>query len=287
MKDEFVTEVEIRRFLLGDVDDEERERLESVFISDPESREKILIVEDDLIDGYLEDSLPASDRDKFVAQYGASPYQRRRLRIAKSIKEYAVAEAMLTQTATAANPKWRTFLSSLRPRRPMLFIPVAATLMVACAVAVVLLMQLNSRKAQENNWRVAIERELTDLNTPSSLNDVRPQMFSIVLPPVSLRSAKPQAELTPRSDMRVVELQLVWIQTEQYPSYRAVLRRIGDTEQFTIHNLHVENNRGNSSIRVRLPVHFLTRGLYQVSVSGVAGGGAPGQVEEYTFTFSG
>jgi hypothetical protein len=148
-------------------------------------------------------------------------------------------------------------------------------------------MQLNSRKAQENNWRVAIERELTDLNTPSSLHDVRPQMFSIVLPPVSLRSVKPQAELTPRSDTRVVELQLVWIQTEQYPSYRAVLRRIGDTEQFTIHNLHVENNRGNSSIRVRLPVHFLTRGLYQVSVSGVAGGGAPGQVEEYTFTFSG
>jgi hypothetical protein len=70
MKDEFVTDVEITRFLLGDVDDEERQRLESFFISDPESREKILIVEDDLIDGYLEDSLPASDRDKFVAQYG-------------------------------------------------------------------------------------------------------------------------------------------------------------------------------------------------------------------------
>jgi hypothetical protein len=287
MKDEFVTDVEITRFLLGEVDDEERQRLESLFVSDPESREKILIAENDLIDDYLEDCLTASDKDKFFAQYGDTPRQRRKLRIARSIKEYAVAEAVLTQTATSVNPKWRTFLSSLQPRRPLLFIPIAATLTVACVVAVVWLVQLNSRRVQENSRRVAIERELTDLNAPSSLREVRPQMFSIVLPPVSVRSVEPQAELTPRTDIRVVELQLLWTQKEQYPSYRAVLRRIGKTEQFAISNLHVEKNSGGSAVRVRLPAHLLTRGLYQVNVSGIAGDGAPGQVEEYTFTVGG
>ena len=287
MKDEFVTDVEITRFLLGEVDDEERQRLEGLFISDPESREKILIAENDLIDDYLEDCLTASDRDKFVAQYGDTPRQRRKLRIARSIKEYAVAEAMLTERATSAIPKWRTFLSSLRPRRPMLFIPIAATLTIACVVGVVWLVQLNSRRAQENSRRAAIERELTDLNAPSSLREVRPQMFSIVLPPVSVRSVEPQAELTPRTDIRVVELQLLWTQKEQYASYRAVLRRVGNTEQFTIPNLHVEKNSGGSAVRVRLPAHLLSRGLYQVSVSGVAGDGAPGQAEEYTFTVGG
>lgn len=290
MKDEFVTGVEITRFLLGEVDDEERQRLESLFVSDPKSREKILIAENDLIDDYLEDCLTASDRDKFLAQYGDTPQQRRKLRIARSIKEYALAEAMLTQTTTSAIPKWRTFLSSLSslgPRRPMLFIPIAATLTIACVVAVVWLVQLNSRRAQENSRRVAIERELTDLNAPSSLREVGPQMFSIVLPPVSVRSVEPQAELTPRTDIRVVELQLLWTQKEQYASYRAVLRRVGNTEQFTIPNLQVEKISGGSAVRVRLPAHILTRGLYQVSVSGVAGDGAPGQVEEYTFTVGG
>jgi len=169
----------------------------------------------------------------------------------------------------------------------MLFIPIAATLTIACVVGVVWLVQLNSRRAQENSRRAAIERELTDLNAPSSLREVRPQMFSIVLPPVSVRSVEPQAELTPRTDIRVVELQLLWTQKEQYASYRAVLRRVGNTEQFTIPNLHVEKNSGGSAVRVRLPAHLLSRGLYQVSVSGVAGDGAPGQAEEYTFTVGG
>jgi hypothetical protein len=287
MKDEFVTDVEITRFLLGDVDDAERQRLESLFISDPESRERILVVENELIDNYLDDSLPALDRDKFVAQYGDAPQHRRKIRIAKSITDYAVAEAMPTQMATSSNPRWRTLLSSLGPRKPKLFIPVAATLTVACVIAVVWLVRLNSRRTQENNRRAAIERELADLNTPSSLREVGPQMFSMILPPVSVRSVGPPAELMPRTEVRVVELRLVWTQKEQYLSYRAVLRRVGHTEQFTIPNLHVESSIGGSVVRVRLPAHRLTRGQYRVNVSGVAGDGAQGPVEEYTFTVGG
>lgn len=287
MKDEFVTDVEITRFLLGDVDDEERQRLESLFISVHESRERILIVENDLIDDYLEDCLSASDRDKFVARYGYAPQQRRKLRIARSIKEYAVAKGKLTQTTTSVDPKRRTLLSSLWPRRPAVFIPVAAMLAVACVVAVVWIMQLNSRRAEEKNRRAAIERELTDLNAPASLREVRPQMFSMVLPPISVRSVEPRAELTPRADVRVVELQLLWIQTERYAKYRAVVRRIDGTDEYTIPNLHVEKSVGGNYIRVRLPTRLLTRGLYRVNVSGVAGDGAAGQVEEYTFTVGG
>ncbi len=283
MKDEFVTDLEITRFLLGDVNDEDRQSLERLFISDPKSRERILIVENDLIDDYLEDCLSASDREKFVRQYGETPQHRRKIRIARSIKEYAVSEVMLTRPVASANPKWRNFLSSLGLRRPIWLIPVAA-LTVACVVAFVWLVQLNRRKAQENDRRVAIERELVDLNAPSSIHD---QMFSIVLPPVSVRSVQSTAELTPRADLRVVELQLLWTQKEQYKSYRAVLRRIDDTEQFTVPNLHVENSSGGRAVRVRLPTRILRRGLYQVNVTGVAEDGASGQVEEYTFTVGG
>ena len=109
----------------------------------------------------------------------------------------------------------------------------------------------------------------------------------MVLPPVSVRSVQPDTGLTPRSDIRVVELKLLWTQKEQYASYRAVLHQVGKTEQFTISNLHIENSGGGGVIRVRLPSHLLVRGLYQVTLSGIGGNGAPGLSEEYSFTVGG
>lgn len=283
MKEGFATNAEIRRFLLGDVDEEERERIERRFISDPEAYKKIVVVEDELIEDYLEGSLTASDRDGFLAQYGHTPEERRRLRIIRAIKEHAVAEATAPQTATSINPKWPTFLSALRMRNPRFLIPVAAVLTIACVVAAVWLRDLSNKRAQENNRRVAIERELAELNAPSGVREVSPQTFSLILPPVSIRSLGTQAELRPRTDIRVVELQLLWTQTEQYSSYTAVLRRVGDSEQLTIANLHVEKTSGGSAVPLKLPTHILTRGLYQVSLSGVGSGDTPGQAEEYSF----
>lgn len=286
MRDEFVTDAALRRFLLGAVDDDERQRVERLFISDSEANKRILMAEDDLIEEYIENSLTASDQDKFLVQYGHTAQQQRKLRITRSIKDYAVAEAM-AQTATSANPKWRTFLSSLRLPNRMLLIPVAATLVIALVVAVFWVVRWNVAREQENNRRVAIERELSDLNAPSSLREVSPQTLSMVLPPVSVRSVESQTAITPRSDIRLVELKLLWTQKEQHASYRAVLHRAGKTEQFTISNLHAETSGGGSAVRLRLPAHLLVRGLYQVTLSGIASNGAPDQSEEYSFTVGG
>jgi hypothetical protein len=84
-----------------------------------------------------------------------------------------------------------------------------------------------------------------------------------------------------------VEFQLLWIIKERYASYRAVVRRVGKAESFTILNLQVENEVGRSAVRVRLPAHLLTRGLYQISLTGITGDGSPGPAEEYTFTVGG
>jgi hypothetical protein len=285
MSEEFVTDAALRRFLLGEVDDDERQRVERLFIADSQANKRILTAEDDLIEEYLENSLTASDRDKFLLQYGHTAQQQRKLRITRSIKDYAVAEA--AQTATTANPKWRTFLSSLRLPNRMLSIPVAATLVIALVAAVFWVVRWNVAREQENNRRVAIEQELSDLNAPSSLREVPPQIFSMVLAPVSVRSVQVDTALTPRSDIRMVELKLLWTQKEQYASYRAVLHQVGKTEQFTISNLHAETSGGGSTIRLRLPFHLLIRGLYQVTLIGIASNGSPDQSEEYSFTVSG
>lgn len=287
MKEEVVKDAAIRRFLLEEADERERERIEGLFLTEPEVYKKILIAEDDLIEDYLDNSLAPSDRDKFLAHYGRLAEERRNLRITRAIRDYAVAEATTFQPVTSTNRNRGTFLSTLRLRRPGFLVPVAAGLIIAFIIAMFWLIESRSRRAQENNRRAAIEREIDDLNETSRLRGVPSQTVSLVLPPVSVRSAGPQTELLPQTDTRVVELQLVWIQKQQYPSYRGVLRRVGNADLYAVSNLHLEKTSGGNTVPLRLPIHLLNRGQYQVSLIGIDSDGTPSQSEEYGFSFGG
>ena len=280
MKEEFVTNAEIRQFLLGSVDDLERQRIESLFMSDPEFNQRILIAEDDLIEDYLENSLAPTDKDKFLAQYGHAPAQQRELRISRSIRDYAASEARLGQTPPAI-AKRRGFVSHRTPRNLRFFIPIVAAVTIACVIGIVWLVRSNNR-------RVTIERELAELNARPDFSANPSQVVSLVLRPVSMRSVGTEATLTPRADIGVVELDLVWTQKEQYPNYYVLVRRVGTNDEFRVSGLHIETGLpSGNSIRVRLPSHLLRDGLYQVTLTGTGPDRAASQGEEYTFVVAG
>ena len=281
MNEESVTDTLARRFLLGDVDDLERERIERLFISEPGINTKILLAEDDLIEDYLENSLTPSDRDKFLGQYGVTAAERQKLRIAKSIKEYAANEARLTQTAPSM-ATWRTFLISLRQRR-MLFIPIAAVLTLSVLLAAAWLVQLNLKKAGENNRRLVIERELAELNARPGVLEDPSRVPALTLLPISIRSVGPQTEMKRNADIPVVQLDLLSNQKGEYPSYRAIVHRVGTNDQFKISGLQMENGPKGNFIRVRLATHLLQNGFYQVVLSPDS---EPSANEEYSFTVS-
>src|ERR1041384_2967256 len=99
MKDQPVNDGLLRQFLLGKVDDEERQRIETLFLTDPQSREKVLAVEQDLIEDYLDDSLSTSDRERFLLHYAGTPVQRRKLRHAKTVQVGATEAGSPTSVA--------------------------------------------------------------------------------------------------------------------------------------------------------------------------------------------
>ena len=280
MKENSVTDAEIRQFLLGSVDDSERQRIEGLFMSDAEFNQRVLIAEDDLVEDYLDHSLAPADRDKFLAQYGHAPKQQRRLRVSRSIRDYAASEARLGQTPPAI-VKRRIYLSHLTPRNLRFFLPIAAAVTIACIIGIVWLVRSNNR-------RVTIERELAELNGRPNLPVNPSQVVSLVLPPLSVRSVGSETTLTPRADISVVELDLLWIQKERYPNYHVLVRRVGTNEEFGVSGLHIEARPtiGNS-IRVRLPTYLLRDGLYQVTLTGAGPDGAASQGEEYTFVVAG
>src|ERR1043166_4819155 len=222
MNDETVTDASLREFLLAKVNEEERQRIESLFLTDPQLKERVLGVEQDLIEDYLEGALSADDTDRFVSRYAQTPDQRRKLRITKSIKDWAI-------TASAQHtPAKISYWTRLRERfrsRPAVVIPLVVTVLVVIVVAALWL----SRRSEHS----AIEQELAQLNAPSNVQELP---VSLELSPVTLRGFESHT-LNMRAQSGVVVLRLVWIQPEHYPSYKATINRVGDNEFLTVENL--------------------------------------------------
>jgi hypothetical protein len=282
MKEEAVTDALLRQFLLGTVEDEERQRIESLFLTDPGTKERLFAAEQELIDEYVEDCLSAEDRERFLSQYADTPAQRRKLRIAKSIKEWAANQPKTAPVVPEpAIPIWGRLFDWLRVKFSLV-IPIAVTAAIVIVIAVV---WMNSRRSERQRQHFAIEQELAQLNTPSSFSGVPPATPPLTLKPGSIRSADSQPELTIRRDSPFSEVRLLWMPQEDYPTYKAAVRLPGDDQSYTIPNLKPEND-GGKVIPVRLPTHMLKRGTYQIELSGVSAGGSTSPAEIYSFTVS-
>lgn len=272
MKEE-TSDALLRAFLLGKIDDEERERIEGLFLTDSQERERLLSAEQDLIEDYLEDNLTPEDKEKFIAIYAQTPEQRQKLRITGSIKNWAIREAALPQANGTKISVW----SRLRTLKPVFVIPIAVAAMIAIVVAVV---WLNGREDRRHR---AIEQELAQLNSPASLREALPGTVSADLSPGAVRGAERETEIKKTVDVHVIELRLAWVQTERYSSYQAEIKGVGIDKSLTTPKLQAENDRGYF-VRVKLPADRLDRGQYQVRLSGINTDGTTGLVEEYLFT---
>jgi hypothetical protein len=277
MKEEALSDALLRQFLLGRVTDEERQRIESLFLTDAEAKERTIAAEQELIDDYLEDGLTTEDRKQFHLHYGQTPEQQRKLKIARSIKEWA--ETATTEPVPVTRSSWGVVGQRLRSKGALVTsIALAAMILIVAAIWLRGIME-------QRNRRLAIEQELAQLNSPSELREPLSQTPSLDLSPVIVRGAEQQPEIKLRPGIRIVELRLPWIQKERYPIYQAEVRPVGTDESFTIRNLQVENDR-EYAIRMRLPTNILKRGQYQIRLTGIAGDGASGITEEYPFVVS-
>lgn len=276
MKEDAASESTLRQFLLGNVDQEERERLESLFITDSVARDKILAAEQDLIDDYLDDSLTAAEKQSFIQQYADTPLKKRKLRIATSIKDWATAQGKVSPPPEPVHASfWSRIGDIVWPKRA-LAIPIAAMAMVG---VIALAIWLNSRM-ERRETQLAMQEEIVKLNVPSNLSQTPPKA-SLTLRPGLQRSGDTQNDLVITPDSGIAELRLLWIQPERYPRYSAVVSRANRHKLVTVPNLQPEAD-GNS-IRLRLPDHVLTNGDYQVVLTGITANGAAGLNEEYFF----
>ncbi len=128
-------EILIRRYLLGLISEAELENVESRVMTDDGFFQQINLVEDELIDEYLDGDLSSKDCRAFEDIFLRAPERQNKLRFARALHTYAAnaARSAASEPQAQAVPWWQPVLALLTPPRNVLAFSLA-TAVVAILV---------------------------------------------------------------------------------------------------------------------------------------------------------
>lgn len=276
-------EYQVRQFLLGQLEDHERQWFEEELMTSTAYQEEVLIIEEGLIEDYLDGVLPADEQQAFETNFLASLKQRRRVQIARLLGAYGaskLSESDQPQPASAPSRRW-SIARGIR-NNPVVFTSLAVILLVV--IAAVILQGIwswreNKQRLEATRQRSIIEHELAQLN---STQNVTASTIPLVLVPVTTRDAKEASTLSIPLPAEIVEAQLILTGTT-YSRYTVELSRSGTVERFKINELHSQYTANGLAVIVRLPSRLLGRGDYNLSLVGVSDDGNQAKAGEYHF----
>jgi hypothetical protein len=279
-------EVKIRRFLLGDLEEAEREGLEELFLTDLTFRDQVLMVESELIDEYLGGELDQNDANKF-RQVFVVPEQLRKLRIARSVRNYAQSELARDVPVFDLTPVPTPTLApeTARRNKAYIYLAIAAALIVIAVGSIWLIRraQFGQRTAQENNRRSEVEKQLAAANAAAtgSIESPEPGVIPLMLASVSTRRPGPRPTLALNSGADAFDLWLV--PTTQYQTYNASLTRVDTHDRFDVFGLRLQSEKEAKLIRLRLPAKLFTPGLYEMELKAIGPDGQAVDAGRFTF----
>ena len=82
-------DLELERYLLGDLPDEQIQRIDGRLLEQPDLFSRVETIEDDLVDRYVRDELSGEDRRRFEERLLPSDRIRRRVAFARSLHRLA------------------------------------------------------------------------------------------------------------------------------------------------------------------------------------------------------
>jgi hypothetical protein len=251
----------LRRYVLGDLDEGLRVELEELLLTDPEAFEALGVIEDELLEEYLEGAGAASERRRLEERFLTTAERRRRLSLVRALKDRAsnpdrrpkveAVPARTEETRVVWPRAWaETLVERLRPARwQPAWVAVAAVLAVSLA---------------GNAWLLSGHQP--------PLGRSRTNATTLALASGLLRAEGSLPRIAVPPDAAVVRL-LLDLPGDDYPVYRAVLLDDEGEEIWAASKLRAEVAGGRAAVALLVPAELLPRGDYQVKLSGVTSGG--------------
>jgi anti-sigma-K factor RskA len=269
-----MTEIEedqklVRQYLLGDLEDEQRQQFEQQLFADGDFFERVLMIEDELIEDFVFDLLPLADERKFVGHFLSTPRQIQKLRTARALKQYS-------ERVARPSSHQERIITFLRGRQLLAAVSLAAILVVGLAGIWIL-------------TRVSLDQEVAQLNAVRSpeLNlGINQSEQAITLVPIRVRSGaeidliEQSVSISPGTQVVQLRLQLAG---DEYRDHRVVLQREPDSRIFTVVNLRARETANGKLLVVRAPSRIFSPGEYRLLLSGMTPDGREENLGSYAF----
>src|SRR5258708_10755197 len=120
MPAERIDEVLLQRYLLGNLSEEERVRVEDRAFADPAYLGALEAAEADLMDAYVRGELPQSDRRQFERLFLTSRQRRNRVEFARALATVADESKPLQFPVQERQSVWHAFLNLFHVSHPVL-----------------------------------------------------------------------------------------------------------------------------------------------------------------------
>ena len=266
-------ETVIRRYLLGKLNDDDREQLEQRLITDRDYMEEVLMVEEELLEDYVSGKLPESDRDPFAKNYLSAPRQKQKLRIARALDKYVSQKVAATPKVVSTQSWVQRLVQTLRLRSGLMQLS-WAVLVLAVLVGTWWIVR---------NWRSAneLQAELMRLNGPGSVLEVGPTRPT-TLSPLSLRDPARFPVVTLTDQAQVAQLQIPY-ETVANSTYRATLKDSAGQTVAQIPNVTTREIGNARTIVLQFPAKLFQSGDYNVTVTEINSAGQAHDVGDYSF----
>ncbi len=262
--------VQLRRYLLGDLPDEEMETIDLWAISDAASRDELESAEHDLIEDYLEGSMSEPERKLFDENFLTNDERRENLKLTDLLMQEARQKvpAATEDDRESRVPFLEWLLGGYRP------LAAAATVLVIGVVSFVGWKVLISQEptALEQEYALLNQRELNiDAGDPRSVVHLAAGQF---------RDAEKPAEIAAGSLSETVLFRLALpYRPQPGATFRLEVVK-GDAAVFSLENARVYSTNAGAEVRALLPRSILTRAPNQLKITDSKD---PGLVQTYSF----
>lgn len=301
----------MKRFLPGDLSEAERAEIEDRFLANDDFFQELLIGEDDLIDAYVRDELPAAERALFERYCLSTQHGRQRVEFARTLFN-SISGKMETVATTREQYTtiswWRSVFGKVFGGRPALGFTLAAALLVIVLGGLWLLRERartrftpETEQARQTTPQAALPNESTpSTNTAleqepphpekESANSAPPRetpkktspvVATFTLQPGMVRGESGSGPLTLSSGATEVRLRLL-LEGGEYKQYRATL---STAEGRKLWGRVVTKGTSNksASLMLSLPANLLKSGDYVIDLSGANDYGKWESDADYSF----
>lgn len=256
-------------YLLGELDEGDRTRLEEQFLREADYRELIRAVEDDLIDDYVRGELSPHQRDLFERQFTTLPHRARKVELARALNK-ALSDGRGVSAAASAP---LAFPSRHRSVSRALRYPLAA--------AAVLLLGFGVWFVQTSRTGSVVQPPRADQKTaapvePATRPDERsaplsPQLSiaTFVLPSGLVRESTATTTFVITQGTQLVRLRVPLEKGDDYPAYRAELRTASGNSVWKSDAVRVEADAAGQSVVLDVRAGLLRPDKYELTLTGV------------------